>query len=127
LDRSVISRYSSQVSVRQAGGDRGRSSPTMIVNNVVGLAKAGKLFGVPTVSELSARDLRGVVWHWWQGDDAATKRAVDIGCYFSATADTNRAATSRLVANRNLHVLRAIRTRRGVNHKRCLVGHHVNS
>ena len=38
------------------------------------------------VTELSARALRGVVLHWWQGDDAATKRAVDVGCYFSINA-----------------------------------------
>ncbi|MFI5506233.1 TatD family hydrolase [Mycobacterium sp. NPDC051804] len=38
------------------------------------------------VTELSARALRGVVLHWWQGDEAATKRAIDIGCYFSINA-----------------------------------------
>jgi TatD DNase family protein len=29
---------------------------------------------------------KGVVLHWWLGDERATKRAVDLGAYFSVNA-----------------------------------------
>lgn len=38
------------------------------------------------LDELARRTLRGVVLHWWQGDEAATERAVELGCYFSVNA-----------------------------------------
>lgn len=30
--------------------------------------------------------LRGVVLHWWRGDESQTRRAVDLGCWFSVNA-----------------------------------------
>jgi len=38
------------------------------------------------VDELADRPVPGVVLHWWRGSRAATKRAVDLGCYFSLNA-----------------------------------------
>lgn len=36
--------------------------------------------------ELSMRPTFGVVLHWWLGSAMATKRAVELGCYFSVNA-----------------------------------------
>lgn len=38
------------------------------------------------VNELTERPVRGVVLHWWLGSAAATKRAADLGSYFSVNA-----------------------------------------
>lgn len=36
--------------------------------------------------ELEATPVRGVILHWWLGDQEETKRALDLGCYFSLNA-----------------------------------------
>lgn len=38
------------------------------------------------LDELADRPVPGVVLHWWFGSHAATRRAVDLGCYFSLNA-----------------------------------------
>jgi len=38
------------------------------------------------LDELSSRPVPGAVLHWWLGSAAATRRAVDLGCYFSVNA-----------------------------------------
>jgi TatD DNase family protein len=38
------------------------------------------------LDELTRRPTRGVVLHWWLGSSPATKRAVDLGCFFSVNA-----------------------------------------
>lgn len=44
------------------------------------------------LDELQTRTLNGIVLHWWQGDEVATKRAVELGCYFSVNAAMFRRA-----------------------------------
>jgi TatD DNase family protein len=39
---------------------------------------------------LTAMPVRGAVLHWWLGDTADTKRAVDLGCFFSVNASSVR-------------------------------------
>jgi len=36
--------------------------------------------------ELEATPTKGVILHWWLGDPILTKRAVQLGCYFSVNA-----------------------------------------
>lgn len=36
--------------------------------------------------ELEATPVRGAILHWWLGDREETKRALDLGCYFSLNA-----------------------------------------
>ena len=38
------------------------------------------------LDELSLRPVAGVVLHWWLGNVTATRRAVELGCYFSVNA-----------------------------------------
>jgi TatD DNase family protein len=38
------------------------------------------------VAELAQRPVRGIVLHWWLGSAGATRRAVDLGCFFSVNA-----------------------------------------
>ncbi len=38
------------------------------------------------LDELASRPVSGVVLHWWLGSVTATKRAVELGCYFSVNA-----------------------------------------
>lgn len=38
------------------------------------------------LDELTGRPIPGVVLHWWLGSVTATKRAVELGCYFSVNA-----------------------------------------
>jgi TatD DNase family protein len=38
------------------------------------------------LDELANRHTPGVVLHWWLGSQAATKRAIELGCYFSVNA-----------------------------------------
>lgn len=35
---------------------------------------------------LERRQIRGAVLHWWRGDDSQTRRAVQLGCWFSINA-----------------------------------------
>jgi TatD DNase family protein len=42
------------------------------------------------LDELNARPIRGVVLHWWLGSQHATRRAVELGCYFSVNASMLR-------------------------------------
>lgn len=37
----------------------------------------------PLISELEAKPVRGVILHWWLGDENLTQRAINLGCYFS--------------------------------------------
>jgi TatD DNase family protein len=37
---------------------------------------------------LTARPIRGAVLHWWLGDEEQTRRAIELGCYFSVNAST---------------------------------------
>ncbi len=46
------------------------------------------------LDELAHRPVPGVVLHWWLGSQAATKRAVDLGCYFSLNAAMFRRASA---------------------------------
>jgi TatD DNase family protein len=45
------------------------------------------------VDTLSAQPVPGVVLHWWLGSVAATKRAIELGCYFSVNAAMFRHAS----------------------------------
>ncbi len=38
------------------------------------------------LDELTRQPVSGVVLHWWLGRPAATRRAADLGCYFSVNA-----------------------------------------
>jgi len=38
------------------------------------------------VDALERRPIKGAVLHWWRGDDAQTRRAVELGCWFSINA-----------------------------------------
>ncbi len=42
------------------------------------------------IGALEARPIRGAVLHWWLGDDAQTRRAVELGCFFSVNASSVR-------------------------------------
>jgi len=44
------------------------------------------------ISALEARPVRGAVLHWWLGDERDTKRAVELGCFFSINASSVRRA-----------------------------------
>jgi len=46
------------------------------------------------LDELADRPVRGVVLHWWLGGQAATRRAVALGCYFSLNAAMFRRASA---------------------------------
>jgi|GEM_PF-579370 DNAse (tatD family) len=35
---------------------------------------------------LERKPIRGAVLHWWRGDDTQTRRAVELGCWFSINA-----------------------------------------
>lgn len=35
---------------------------------------------------LNRTPIKGVVLHWWRGDEAQTRRAVELGCWFSVNA-----------------------------------------
>jgi TatD DNase family protein len=50
---------------------------------IVSVHSAGATAGVLDVIE--ATGTPGIVLHWWLGTVAETKRAVDLGCYFSVT------------------------------------------
>jgi TatD DNase family protein len=39
---------------------------------------------------LESRPIKGAVLHWWLGDMAQTRRAVDLGCFFSVNASSVR-------------------------------------
>jgi TatD DNase family protein len=39
---------------------------------------------------LASRPIRGAILHWWLGDEAQTRRAVELGCYFSVNASSVR-------------------------------------
>ncbi|MEU3458565.1 TatD family hydrolase [Streptomyces sp. NPDC006733] len=43
-----------------------------------------------TLECLTARPIHGPVLHWWLGNEAQTKRAVELGCYFSVNASMLR-------------------------------------
>jgi TatD DNase family protein len=48
------------------------------------------------LDELSLHPVPGVVLHWWLGNATATRRAVELGCYFSVnTAMFRRPGTLR--------------------------------
>ena len=38
------------------------------------------------LEELEARPIKGAVLHWWLGDQAQTRRAIEMGCFFSVNA-----------------------------------------
>lgn len=40
------------------------------------------------LAALSERPIRGAILHWWLGTPAQTKKAVDLGCYFSLNASS---------------------------------------
>ncbi len=42
------------------------------------------------IQALERRPIVGAVLHWWLGDDALTRRAVDLGCFFSINASSVR-------------------------------------
>jgi len=44
--------------------------------------------GVPgrVLDALERTPIRGAVLHWWRGDEAQTRRAVELGCWFSINA-----------------------------------------
>jgi TatD DNase family protein len=39
---------------------------------------------------LTARPIQGAVLHWWLGDEGQTKRAIELGCYFSINVSSAR-------------------------------------
>lgn len=42
------------------------------------------------IAALAAHPIRGAVLHWWLGDASQTRRALDLGCYFSVNAASVR-------------------------------------
>lgn len=40
------------------------------------------------VASLEARPIKGAVLHWWLGDEEQTRRALDLGCFFSLNASS---------------------------------------
>lgn len=44
------------------------------------------------IAALEARPIKGAVLHWWLGDPDQTRRALDLGCYFSINASSVRRA-----------------------------------
>lgn len=42
------------------------------------------------IAALEARPIRGCVLHWWLGDAAQTRRAIELGCFFSVNASSVR-------------------------------------
>lgn len=42
------------------------------------------------IEELEATPIRGAILHWWLGDAELTRRAIDLGCYFSVNASSVR-------------------------------------
>lgn len=41
---------------------------------------------------LTARPIQGAILHWWVGDENQTRRAIELGCYFSINASSVRRA-----------------------------------
>lgn len=44
----------------------------------------------PVLDALTTRPIPGAVLHWWLGDSDQTRRAIDLGCYFSVNASMLR-------------------------------------
>lgn len=44
------------------------------------------------VEQLAAQPIKGAVLHWWLGDAAETRRALELGCFFSINASSVRRA-----------------------------------
>jgi TatD DNase family protein len=44
----------------------------------------------PVLDHLTAHPITGAVLHWWLGDADQTRRAVELGCYFSVNASMAR-------------------------------------
>jgi len=42
------------------------------------------------IAALEAQPIRGAVLHWWLGDASQTRRAIDLGCFFSVNASSVR-------------------------------------
>lgn len=42
------------------------------------------------LAELEAQPIRGAILHWWLGTEAQTRRAIELGCYFSINASSMR-------------------------------------
>lgn len=42
------------------------------------------------IEELEAQPVVGAILHWWLGDPSLTRRAVQLGCYFSVNASSVR-------------------------------------
>jgi TatD DNase family protein len=42
------------------------------------------------LAAIEAQPIRGCVLHWWLGDSAQTRRALDLGCFFSINASSVR-------------------------------------
>jgi len=42
------------------------------------------------IGALEARPIRGAVLHWWLGDENQTRRALELGCFFSVNASSVR-------------------------------------
>jgi len=42
------------------------------------------------IGELERQPVDGVILHWWLGEPELTRRAVDLGCYFSVNASSVR-------------------------------------
>ena len=56
---------------------------------LVSLHSAGATAAV--IEQLEATPVSGAILHWWLGDEQLTKRAIELGCYFSV----NAASTAR--------------------------------
>ena len=42
------------------------------------------------IAALEAQPIKGAVLHWWLGDSSQTRRAIDLGCFFSVNASSVR-------------------------------------
>jgi TatD DNase family protein len=42
------------------------------------------------LEELEGKEISGAILHWWLGNDQQTRRAVQLGCYFSVNASMAR-------------------------------------
>jgi TatD DNase family protein len=42
------------------------------------------------LAALEAQTIEGAVLHWWLGDSSQTRRAIDLGCFFSVNASSVR-------------------------------------
>lgn len=81
--------------VGEVGIDGRSDVPMELQQNILGeiletLSDSPRLMSIhsraatePVLDAIELHETRGVILHWWRGSECETKRAVDLGCYFS--------------------------------------------